>query len=135
MRSLDLALIGNGRIGLLVDHAGTIVWGCFPRFDGDPAFCALLDDAPDVAARGLFGIELVGGVRSEQEYVANTAVLVTRHFDNQGGTVDVFSYHNFSGRFFLWRDLFCPRERVFITADPLSDQLLQLGFGDYAFFD
>jgi hypothetical protein len=38
MRSLDLALIGNGRIGLLVDGEGTIVWGCFPRFDGDPHF-------------------------------------------------------------------------------------------------
>ena len=46
MRNLDLALIGNGAIGLLVDAVGTIVWGCFPRFDGDTTFCALLDDAP-----------------------------------------------------------------------------------------
>ena len=89
MRSLELALIGNGRIGLLVDAEGTIVWGCFPRFDGDPTFCALLDDAPADAARGFFSIELVGRARSEQEYVANTAVLVTRHFDDQGGTIEI----------------------------------------------
>src|SRR5947209_4178463 len=41
-RSLDLAPIGNGRIAALVDTAGRIVWWCFPRFDGDPVFCALL---------------------------------------------------------------------------------------------
>ena len=58
MRTLDLALIGNGRIGLLVEASGRIVWGCFPRFDGDPMFCALLDDAPDDRARGQFAIEL-----------------------------------------------------------------------------
>ena len=34
-RNLDLALIGNGAIGLLVDATGAVVWGCFPRFDGD----------------------------------------------------------------------------------------------------
>lgn len=52
MRTLELALLGNGRIGLLVDALGRVVWGCFPRFDGDPMFCALLDDAHDDAARG-----------------------------------------------------------------------------------
>ena len=35
-RHLDLALVGNGRIGLLVDPEGAVVWGCYPRFDGDP---------------------------------------------------------------------------------------------------
>jgi GH15 family glucan-1,4-alpha-glucosidase len=89
MRHLDLALVGNGAIGLLVDPTGTIVWGCFPRFDGDPTFCALLDDAPAGDARGVFAIELVGGARTEQEYVANTAVLVTRLHDNDGGSVEI----------------------------------------------
>ena len=40
MRDLDLALVGNGSIGLLVDPLGTIVWGCFPRFDSDLLFTA-----------------------------------------------------------------------------------------------
>ena len=75
MRNLDLALIGNGAIGLLVDPAGTIVWGCFPRFDSDATFCALLDDAAPGAERGIWSIDLVDRARTEQSYVANTAVL------------------------------------------------------------
>jgi GH15 family glucan-1,4-alpha-glucosidase len=79
--SLNLALIGNGTIGLLVDSLGTIVWGCFPRFDSDATFCALLDDPPPGQERGLFAIELVGLAQVEQSYLENTAVLLTRLID------------------------------------------------------
>ncbi len=89
MRTLDLALIGNGRIGLLLDAAGRIVWGCFPRFDGDPMFCALLDDAPDDVARGQFAIELADFAFAEQAYVPNTAVLTTTLTDRHGGRVEI----------------------------------------------
>ena len=89
MRTLDLALIGNGRIGLLVDSGGAVVWGCFPRFDGDPTFCALLDTAPAATTRGVFTIELINGIRVEQEYLVNTAVLVTRLYDSAGGTIEI----------------------------------------------
>ena len=41
---LDLAIIGNSRIGALIDAAASVVWMCVPRFDGDPMFCALLDN-------------------------------------------------------------------------------------------
>jgi GH15 family glucan-1,4-alpha-glucosidase len=88
-RHLDLALIGNGRIGLLVDPDGTVVWGCFPRFDGDPTFCTLLDTAPPETARGLFAIELADKVRSEQHFVRNTAVLSTTLYDSHGGAVEI----------------------------------------------
>ncbi len=88
-RTLDLALIGNGAIGLLVEPAGTIVWGCFPRFDSDATFCALLDDKPIGEERGIFAIELLGMTRAEQHYVTNTAVLVTRLFDNTGGAIEI----------------------------------------------
>jgi GH15 family glucan-1,4-alpha-glucosidase len=89
MRTLDLALIGNGRIGLLVEASGRIVWGCFPRFDGDPMFCALLDDAPDDRARGQFAIELSDFAHAEQAYLPNTAVLVTTLADRHGGRVEI----------------------------------------------
>jgi GH15 family glucan-1,4-alpha-glucosidase len=88
-RDLDLALIGNGAIGLLVDPVGAIVWGCFPRFDGDATFCALLDDPVPGAERGIYAIELVGMTRAEQHYVTNTAVLVTRLVDDAGGAVEI----------------------------------------------
>jgi len=89
VRNLDLALIGNGRIGALLADDGTIVWGCFPRFDGDPKFCALLNGKPDATENGLWSIELVDGVRSEQSYVTNTAVLTTRLTDRTGGAVEI----------------------------------------------
>ena len=89
MRSLDLALIGNGSIGLLVDPNAAIVWGCFPRFDGDATFCALLDNPPPGEERGLYAIDVVDLARSEQAYVENTAVLVTRLYDTAGGCVEI----------------------------------------------
>jgi GH15 family glucan-1,4-alpha-glucosidase len=97
--SLELALIGNGTIGALVDPVGDIVWACFPRFDGDPAFCALL------GGPGHFGIELVGAVRHEQEYVANTPILVTRAYDGAGGTIEIT---DFAPRFRQFGRMFCP---------------------------
>lgn len=43
MRDVDLALTGNGRLGLSIDACGTLVRGCYARFDGDSMFCGLLD--------------------------------------------------------------------------------------------
>jgi len=97
--SLDLGLIGNGTIGALVDPQGDIVWGCFPRLDGDPTFCTLLGGA------GHFGIELVGAVRHEQEYLANTPLLVTRSFDGTGGAIQIT---DFAPRFRQFGRMFCP---------------------------
>jgi GH15 family glucan-1,4-alpha-glucosidase len=89
MRNLDLALIGNGRIGALVDADASIVWACFPRFDGDPVFCALLDRGTAPDARGIWSIELVDRAESAQAYVDNTAVVVTRMTDRAGGVVEI----------------------------------------------
>jgi len=88
-RTLELALIGNGRIGLLVDAEGTVVWGCYPSLDGDPMFCALLDTAPPPDARGVFAVEMADAVSYAQEYVANTAVLVTTITDASGSVVEI----------------------------------------------
>jgi GH15 family glucan-1,4-alpha-glucosidase len=105
LRNLDLALIGNGRIGALLTESGTIVWSCFPRFDGDAKFCALLDDEPDATADGLWSIELVDGVRTEQAYITNTAVLLTRLHDGAGGVVEITDC---APRFFQYGRLFQP---------------------------
>ena len=97
--SLDLGLIGNCTVASLVDGAGDIVWGCFPRLDGDPAFCSLLGGA------GRFAIELAGAVRHEQEYLANTPILVTRVFDQAGGAIEIT---DFAPRFRQYGRMFCP---------------------------
>ena len=88
-RNLDLALVGNGAIGLLVDPVGAVVWGCFPRFDGDATFCALLDNAAPGEERGIYDVELVDRARAEQSYATNTAVLVTRLYDQAGGAIEI----------------------------------------------
>jgi GH15 family glucan-1,4-alpha-glucosidase len=99
MTSLDLALVGNGTIGALIDPSGEIVWGCFPRFDGDPTFCSLLGGS------GSFAIELADVTRREQEYLPNTPILVTRLFDSTGGAVEI---SDFAPRFRQFGRLFCP---------------------------
>ena len=89
MNSLDLALIGNCNVGALIDGLGSIVWACFPRFDGDPIFCALLREEQD---RGVFAIALEDYTRAEQHYLENTAVLSTRLYDAHGGSVEITDF-------------------------------------------
>ena len=103
MADLDLGIIGNCTISALIDRRGTIVWSCLPRFDGDPLFCRLLDDG--AADRGFFAIELQDMVRCEQHYLHNTAVLVTRLTDREGGGVEVT---DFAPRFFHFGRMFRP---------------------------
>ena len=107
MASLDLALIGNGTIGALVDPAGEITWACFPRFDGDPMFCSLLRPrqgrGPDDI--GFFTVELLDCATNEQRYLQNTPVVVTRLTDSAGGAVEIT---DFAPRFVHHGRIFCP---------------------------
>ncbi|MGW3922515.1 trehalase-like domain-containing protein, partial [Streptomyces sp. NPDC005093] len=41
----DLGLIGDGATAALVGLDGSISWMCLPRFDAEPLFCSLLDQA------------------------------------------------------------------------------------------
>ena len=108
MATLDLALIGNGTIGALVDPAGEITWACFPRFDGDPMFCSLLKPRTGNGQRadiGFFTIELLDRVKIEQYYLHNTPVVVTRMTDSAGGTIEI---SDFAPRFEHHGRIFCP---------------------------
>ncbi len=88
--NLDLAVVGNGSYGALIDKRARVVWGCLPAFDGDPAFCALL--SPRDHDGGDFGIELEDFADSEQHYIANTAILRTVLRDAHGGEVEVVDF-------------------------------------------
>ena len=88
--NLDLWPIGNCQVSALIDRGGRFVWGCVPRIDGDPAFSALLDhEEPET---GFWAIELDGGVKTEQQYLRNTPVLVTRHEDAAGNAVEIVDF-------------------------------------------
>ncbi|MFL5622481.1 MAG: glycoside hydrolase family 15 protein [Gemmatimonadaceae bacterium] len=106
MTSLELGLIGNGTIAALIDAVGEIKWACFPRLDGDPMFCSLLRKSAERDDElGMFAIELVDGVRTEQEYLVNTPILVTKSYDADGGAIEIT---DFAPRFRQFGRLFCP---------------------------
>ncbi|MGE5803572.1 MAG: glycoside hydrolase family 15 protein [Gemmatimonadota bacterium] len=105
MATLDLALIGNGTIGALIDPAGEITWACFPRLDGDPMFCSLLRPRRGEDDIGFFAVELLDGVTTEQRYLQNTPVVVTRLTDAAGGVIEIT---DFAPRFVHHGRIFCP---------------------------
>lgn len=107
--SLDLALVGNGTIAALINPEAEIVWACVPRLDGDPAFCSLLRERASEQDFGFFAVELLDLERTEQEYVTNTPVLLTRLFDRHGACVEIT---DFAPRFLHFDRMFCPMTLV-----------------------
>lgn len=107
MSNLNLAIIGNGSIGLLLNDRGEIVWGCYPGFDGDALFCALLQD--DGGETGLWAVDVLDLERVEQHYLTNTAVVVTRLYDQHGGIVEIT---DLVPRFHQFGRIFCPMSVV-----------------------
>ena len=108
-QSLELGLIGNANVAALVDARGEIVWACLPRMDGDPAACSLLRERRGDGDFGFFTVELVDFERSEQHYLANTAILVTLLHDRHGGSVEIT---DFAPRFRHHGRMFCPMTLV-----------------------
>jgi len=103
--SLDLGLVGNGCIGALIDAQAEIVWCCMPRFDADPVFCSLLKEHTDQDSFGYCTVELVEQISVEQQYLPNTAVLVTRMTDAGGGVIEIT---DFAPRFHQFGRMFTP---------------------------
>jgi len=92
--SLDLAAVGNSSIAALLDRNGTIVWACWPRLDGDPVFCALVDgNEPDA---GYFSIGFDDEATTAQAYVRSTAIVRTVVTAASGAS---FSITDFAPRF------------------------------------
>jgi GH15 family glucan-1,4-alpha-glucosidase len=106
LTSLDLGLVGNGSISALIDAHGSVAWCCFPRFDGDPVFCALLGGDSPRDEPGTFTIELEGGIKTEQMYTPDTPILVTRLLDAKGGGVEIT---DFCPRYEKDGNLYCPK--------------------------
>lgn len=90
MTSLDLWPIGNCQVSALIDRSGRFVWGCVPRVDGDPLFSALLNgEQPDY---GYWAIDLENCVSIHQHYLRNTPILVSRHTDASGSSMEVIDF-------------------------------------------
>ena len=95
MTSLDLGVIGNSNVAALIDRAGRVVWMSWPRIDGDPVFCSLLDGEDPEG--GYFSLEFdEETVAAEQSYERNTAILRTVHRSASGAA---FAVTDFAPRF------------------------------------
>jgi GH15 family glucan-1,4-alpha-glucosidase len=104
---LDLAAIGNCIVASLIDRRGRHVWHCHPRLDADPVFSALLNgENPD---SGYWDVELRGVVEARQNYLSNSAILVT-HLTNQDG--DEIRITDFAPRFKHYGRIFRPAQLV-----------------------
>ncbi|MGE5510832.1 MAG: glycoside hydrolase family 15 protein [Bacteroidota bacterium] len=112
-KALDLAPIGNGRIAALIDSTGSLVWWCFPRFDGDPVFCRLLAGDEE---KGFCDVVLHGAVRTTTEYLRNTAVVQTTIEDRAGNAVRIT---DFAPRFLRYERVFHPPQ-IFRRIEPIS---------------
>lgn len=93
MADLDLWPIGNCQVSALIDGEANFAWGCAPRVDGDPLFCALLEPKGDPAEpRGRWRLSLENQVSAEQTYLRNTPILSTRLTDADGGIAEIFDF-------------------------------------------
>jgi GH15 family glucan-1,4-alpha-glucosidase len=84
----DYGFVGNGETGALISRGGSVDFLCWPRFDSDACFCALLGDAE----HGCWRIEpeaQLNGIR--RRYRGDTLVLETT-FDTPSGTVRVLDF-------------------------------------------
>jgi GH15 family glucan-1,4-alpha-glucosidase len=102
MRLEDLGLIGNCQFSALIDRRGAVVWSCLPRFDSEPIFGALLDEAHG----GHFTVGASDGSLGTQRYQENSNVLETR-FDTRDGAFRVI---DFAPRFMLHGRIFRPTQ-------------------------
>jgi GH15 family glucan-1,4-alpha-glucosidase len=76
----DHGVIGDLHTAALVGIDGTIDWLCLPRFDAPSVFASILDDEKG----GHFKLHPSSYVRSQQLYLPDTNVLLTRFLSPEG---------------------------------------------------
>ncbi len=76
----DHGIIGNLHTAALVGDEGTIDWLCLPAFDAPSVFCSILDDEKG----GHFKLRSVEYAKSQQLYLPDTNVLLTRFLSPEG---------------------------------------------------
>ena len=80
LRIEDHGIIGNLHTVALVGIDGTIDWCCLPAFDSPSVFAAILDDE----IGGRFSITAKSRVNFKQQYLPESAILVTRSYCDHG---------------------------------------------------
>lgn len=121
LRIEDYALIGDCETAALVGRDGSIDWLCWPRFDSDACFAALLG-SPD---HGRWLISPTEPAKVTRQYRGDTLILETR-FETASGTVLLLDFMPpRSGYSNLVRLLIGERGRVSIR----MELIVRFGYG------
>ena len=91
----DYALIGDCTTAALVGRDGSIDWLCWPRFDSEACFAALLGSRE----HGRWLIAPRAEARITRRYRPNTLVLET-HFETADGAATLIDFMPLRGRAF-----------------------------------
>ena len=83
----DYAMIGDCETAALVDRDGSIDWLCWPRFDSDACFAALLGDR----SNGYWRVSPAGRYKTSRQYRPGTLVLETL-FETDEGAVALIDF-------------------------------------------
>ncbi len=117
----DYALVGDRHTAALISSDGSVDWLCFPRFDSQACFAALLGK-PE---HGRWLLAPRDEATSTRRYVKGTVVLETIH-ETQGGTVKVTDVmHPTDGRADLVRQV----EGISGTVAMKHEWIVRLGYG------
>ena len=84
----DYGFVGDGETAALVSRDGSVDFLCWPRFDSDPCFCALLGDERNGFWRIAPEAQLNG---TRRRYRGDTLVLETT-FETVSGTVQLLDF-------------------------------------------
>jgi GH15 family glucan-1,4-alpha-glucosidase len=84
----DYALIGDCETAALVGRDGSIDWLCWPRFDSDACFAALLGN-PD---NGRWLIAPCGEVRAVKRHYRDRTLVLETNFETDGGSVTLIDF-------------------------------------------
>ena len=83
----DYGMIGDGETAALVHRNGSIYWLCWPRFDSEACFAALLG----TDEHGCWKIAPAGICESQRRYQTDTLILETTH-KTESGVVQVVDF-------------------------------------------
>ena len=113
LRIEDYALIGDSETAALVGRDGSIDWLCWPRFDSDACFAALLGTPEH--GRWLISPADAGRMANQRYYRGDSLILETR-FETKDGTVRLVD--------------FMPPRRSDGEANPSHSTLVRLVIGE-----
>ncbi|MBN2591515.1 MAG: glycoside hydrolase family 15 protein [Sedimentisphaerales bacterium] len=103
MKNYDYAIIGNCTSSALISSDCSIDWLCLPFFDSPSVFAKILDEEKG----GIFRIEAVDLIRTEQSYISHTPILKTVFYTEHG----IFEVRDYMPRFLTSKqEYYCPPE-------------------------